>query len=88
MSVGPNPVKKTNWSNVNLQVNNLEVINEINNGLIAQIQSAAAGVQQLQSVGVIGDFYVRGHLYQALGEAWSGLIANPFGATGISSISY
>jgi photosystem II stability/assembly factor-like uncharacterized protein len=88
MSVSPEYQKKF-FKRTNVTIDgDLTITKEINGGLINQIQSASKAIGQLNTAGFQGDLYVRGHVYQALGEAWSGLIANPFGATGISSISY
>lgn len=50
--------------------------------------SGAAG--QIGSVTnpFFGDLFVRGTLYQQLGQQWVGPITNPFGATTIEAISY
>ena len=73
----------------NLKVTaNLQVDGEINNGLINQVNSATAAIGQLETAGFQGDLYVRGHLYQSLGEAWSGLIANNFGAHNVMAVCY
>ena len=72
-------VQLTDWSNINLKVSNLQVNGEINQGIIAQLQSINASLNQLLNQGFIGDLYVKGTLYQQLGAQWQGPITNNFG---------
>ena len=81
-------VKILDYSAYNMKVNQLQVNGEINQGLIAQVQASSNAIAQLNSVGFLGDAYARGTLYQQLGQQWSGLIANPFGANTIYTVCY
>lgn len=71
-------VQLTDWSNINLKVSNLQVNGEINQGIIAQLQSVNASLNQLLNQGFVGDLYVKGKLYQQLGQQWT-KVANNFG---------
>lgn len=81
-------VKILDYSAYNMKVNQLQVNGEINQGLIAQVQASSNAIAQLNSVGFLGDAYVRGTLYQQLGQQWSGLIANNFAGAAITAISF
>jgi len=72
----------------NVQIDgNLTVKQEINQGLINQVQAATAAIGLLNTQGFIGDLHVRGTLYQQLGALWTGPITNPF-VNGINAIAY
>jgi hypothetical protein len=84
-----NQIKIFNGGRTDLTVDgNLIVNGELNKGRFAQIDALASSLSQINTTGFPGDVYVRGHVYQSLGEAWSGLIANSFAGRDIRGIAF